>query len=132
MSSDIVVVPYKSGEYPVTWLDHDTGLLEGYALPGDGPSIITGHNHLNTTEAGPFVLLYGMQNGDRIFVTDPRNDLQIFEVYANEKISETDFAGLNRIASQYDNSLTLITCEDERFGGGYENRRIIAARPLKR
>ena len=109
VSSDIVIVPSAGGEYPVTWLGHDTGLLEGYSLPGYGSSIITGHNHLNTTEAGPFALLYWMQEGDRIFVTDPQSHMQIFVVYANEKISETDFTGLNRIASKYDNSLTMIT-----------------------
>ena len=130
ISSDIVEIPYDNGEYPVTWLESDTGLLEGYALPGSGRSVITGHNHLNTMEAGPFALLSWMEEGDRIFVTDPQNNLHIFEVYTNEKIHETDFSGLHRIADMYENSLTMITCEDERAGGGYDNRRIIAAKPV--
>ncbi|MBQ6480790.1 MAG: Cna B-type domain-containing protein, partial [Anaerolineaceae bacterium] len=44
--TDIVVVPSENGSYPVTWLGYDGGLLEGYSMPGQGPSVITGHNHL--------------------------------------------------------------------------------------
>ena len=128
--TDIVIVPSENGTYPVTWLGYNGGLLEGYSMPGQGPSVITGHNHLNTTEAGPFALIQKMEIGDRIFVTDENNDIQIFQVYANEKIDETDFAGLNRIVEQRVNSLTMLTCEDERPNGGYQNRRIIAAAPV--
>ena len=99
-------------------------------MPGEGPTVITGHNHLNTTEAGPFALIQQMEIGDRIFVTDENNEIQIFQVYANEKIDETDFAGLNRIVESRENSLTMLTCEDERPNGGYQNRRIIAAAPV--
>ena len=128
--TEIVEVPSDNGSYPVTWLGYDAGLLEGYAMPGEGPSVITGHNHLNTTEPGPFALLQQVEIGDRIFVTDQDNNLQIFQVYANEKIDETDFAGLNRIVEMNDHSLTMLTCEDERPNGGYQNRRIIAAAPI--
>ncbi len=31
---------------------------------------------------------------------------------------------------EYENSLTLLTCEDERPEGGYASRRVVAARPL--
>ncbi len=130
LSTDIVEVPVVDDEYPVTWLGYSAGLLEGSALPGRGRSLITGHNHLNTMEAGPFALLETLSEGDRIFVTDPNDQLQIFEVYKNTKISETDFAGLWKISETDARSLTLITCEDERAEGGYDNRRIIAARPI--
>ena len=128
--TDIVEVPSADGTYPVTWLGSSAGLLEGFGLPGDGHSVLTGHNHLNTMEAGPFVLLNEMGIGDRIFVLDPQDEMQIFAVYANEKIAETDIRGLQRIAERFDDSLTLITCEDERTEGGYANRRIIAAKPI--
>ena len=128
--TDIVEVPSMGGEYPVAWLGSSAGLLEGYGLPGEGQAILTGHNHLNTMEAGPFALLKEMGIGDRIFVLDPEEELQIFTVYANEKIAETDMHGLERIAGRFADSLTLITCEDERPEGGYANRRIIAAAPM--
>ena len=35
---------------------------------------------------------------------------------------------LAEIAAMYENSLTLITCEDEMPEGGYASRRIVAAR----
>ena len=130
MSTDIVGVPYVDEEYPVTWLGASAGLLEGSALPGEGRALLTGHNHLNTMEAGPFALIETLSEGDRIFVTDPGNGLQIFEVYMNTKIDEFDFAGLYKISESDEHSLTLITCEDERPEGGYANRRIIAAKPI--
>ena len=130
VAEEIVTVPQAEGSYPVEWLGHSVGLLEGSRLPGAGITVLTGHNHLNNMEAGPFALLETLTEGDRIFVTDPYNRLQIFEVYMNTKISEFDFAGLYRISDSDAHSLTLITCEDERVDGGYDNRRIIAARPI--
>ena len=66
------------------------------------------------------------------FDLDPENKMQIFTVYANEKVAETDIRGLERIAGQFDNSLTVITCEDEMESGGYANRRIIACKPVNK
>ena len=130
LSTEIVQVPEIDGQYPVTWLGSAAGLLEGSSLPGQGHALVTGHNHLNTMEAGPFALLNTLSEGDRIFVTDPHNALQIYEIYINTKIDEYDFAGLQKISDTDARSLTLITCEDESTEGGYENRRIIAARPI--
>lgn len=130
VSSEIVDVPFRDDEYDVTWLGSSVGMLEGSSLPGEGISLITGHNHLNTTAAGPFAFLKGMEENERIFVLDKRDNLQIFEVFANVKIAETDFDGLESIAAMNENSLVLITCEDEGVDGGYANRRIIAAKPL--
>ena len=81
-------------------------------------------------EHDAFALLQTLAEGDRIFVTDPENRRQVFEVFVNTKISEYDFSGLYSISNSEDRSLTLITCEDQRVNGGYENRRIIAAKPI--
>lgn len=131
LAAALVEVPVdpSSGRYDVSGLDHSVGVLSGYALPGEGNSILTGHNHLNSTEAGPFVDLLNLNEGDRVFLNDPSDTLTMYIVYANEKIAEDDFAALNRISSAFDRSLTFITCEDERTDGGYANRRIVAARP---
>ena len=129
LSAEIVEVPADGGNYPVTWLGSATGLLEGSAIPGDGRSILTGHNHLNLTEAGPFSQLWSMDPGDRIFILDPQGELQTFIVTANEKIAEDDVSGLLRITERHPRSMTLITCEDERPNGTYANRRIISAVP---
>ena len=129
LSADIAEVPFVDGEYPITWLGESVGLLEGFALPGEGYTVLTGHNHLNNTEAGPFALLSSLEEGDRIFVRDAHDDLKIYVVYANEKVAEADSSAVENIAVKYDGSLTMITCEDERIEGGYANRRIVAAKP---
>ena len=47
---------------------------------------------------------------------------------ANEKIGSHDVAGLYRIASAFESTVTLLTCEDERPEGGYASRRVVSAR----
>ena len=130
VSADIVDVPFMDDEYPVTWLDANVGMLEGSAKPGEGTCVITGHNHLSTMEAGPFAFIQYLEKGDKLFVVDKWGQMKSFTVYANEKIAETDIAGFEQIAAAYENSMTLITCEDERAEGGYASRRIIAAAPF--
>ena len=132
VESEILIVPETDGDYPVEWLGSAAGLLEGFAMPGEGYALITGHNHLNTTEAGPFALLSSLEKGDRIFVSDEDGGLKIFKVYASEKIGAADGKALTRIAKTFDGSLTLLTCEDESPEGGYISRRIVAARPVDR
>ncbi|MBQ6517913.1 MAG: class F sortase [Anaerolineaceae bacterium] len=102
-------------------------MLEGSAEPGEGWTVLTGHNHLNTMEAGPFALLSHLAVGDKIFVTGPDGGMKVFTVYASEKIAADDAAGLETIARMHENSLTLLTCEDERAGGGCASRRVVAA-----
>lgn len=130
VSADLVEVPFVDGEYPITWLGSSVGLLEGFANPGEGYSVLTGHNHLNTMQAGPFAYLLTMEKGERIFLHDANDNVKIYVVYANEKVSETDYEAVEQIATMFDNSITMITCEDETLEGGYANRRIVAAKPL--
>ena len=130
VSAEILTVPMYNGNYPVELLNDNAGLLEGSSLPGQGVSIITGHNHLSSTESGPFALLSELNPGDMLFVLDRANQLHSFSIYASEKIMETDVDTVQRLAEMADDALILITCEDERIEGGYANRRIIAAAPL--
>ena len=76
-------------------------------------------------------MLRQLEINNRIFILKPSGELSAFVVYANEKIAEDDAAGLERIANAYPDSLTLITCEDERAEGGYTSRRIVAARKIR-
>ena len=127
VNAEIKMVPFTDGEYPVDWLGTDVGMLEGSAHPGEGWTVITGHNHLNTMEAGPFALLSNLAVGDKIFVTGKDGSMKSFTVYASEKIDADDGAALERIAKMYENTLTLLTCEDELPEGGYASRRVTAA-----
>ena len=131
VTSEIVEVPVIGNEYAVTWLGNSVGLLEGFARPGEGTAVLAAHNHLNDTESGPFASLRFMEEGERIFVRDNKNGLQTYAVYANVKASETDFEAVDYIADAFDNTLILITCEDEMVSGGYANRRIVAARKVQ-
>ena len=127
VKSDIVTVPSAGTEYPVEWLGDAVGMLEGSSLPGEGFTVLTGHNHLNTTEAGPFALLFELEAGDRLMITDKQGIMRIWQVYENVKVASDGFSRISDDVKE--NSLALITCEDESVGGGYLNRRIILAEP---
>ncbi|MBQ6508664.1 MAG: class F sortase [Flexilinea sp.] len=127
--ADIVQVPFLENEYPVQWLGDAAGLLQGSARPGEGVSILTGHNHLSSIEAGPFAFLSQLEPGTKLFVMKKNNESISFTVICNELITAEDMAALETIANQSENTLTLLTCENELSGGGYANRRVIAAIP---
>lgn len=130
VSEPIVTVPFWNGEYPVEWLGSNIGLPEEFMQPGSGASVLVAHNHLNTTEAGPFALLTTLTENARVFITDSSNNLLIFSVFANIKIAADDMAAAESLSSGSENSLLLVTCEDEKPEGGYASRRIIAAKPV--
>ena len=128
VEEEIVKVPETDGSYHIEWLDSAIGLLEQSSLPGKGITVLTGHNHLNSTEAGPFLFIGRMEAGDRIMITDAGNNAIIYKVYGNYKIASDGFAS---VADELrENALVLITCEDESVDGGYLNRRVILAEPL--
>ena len=128
VSEVIMTVPEVDGEYPVDWLGSAIGLLEKSSLPGSGVSVLTGHNHLNSTEAGPFLSLGSLERESRVMVTDARNGMQMYRVYGNYKIASNAFASVAENVRV--NALVLITCEDESIDGGYLNRRVILAEPV--
>lgn len=130
ITSDIVTVPFENTSWAVEWLHDRAGLLEGSALPGQGISYIAGHNHLNTAESGPFLFIGNLKQNDRIFVRDPNGELLEFSVVANELYEPNDFALVQAKASEYNNPIVLITCENEAPDGHYLNRRIVFAKQL--
>ena len=127
-AADIVTVPFIDGEYPVDQLGNSVGMPEGSALPGKGISVIVGHNTLDAEEFGPFAAIGLLKKGERFFVRNEEGKLMTFEVYANEKIGSRDASTLETAALAYENTLTLLTCEDELPEGGYASRRIISAK----
>ena len=127
--TDVVQVPFEGIEYPVQWLGDRTCLLEGSAQPGEGVSVLTGHNHLSSTEAGPFAFLSQLEPGTKIFIMKENNDIISFSVLRSELVAAEDISALESIANQFENAMTLITCENERVPGGYANRRVVVAIP---
>ena len=130
VEAEIVTVPFTENEWPVNGLGARAGLLEGSAFPGEGYSIIAGHNTLNRDEVGPFGGLAAMKENDKIFVNGSRGNTLRYSVYANELIEPDDFGTIADIAEQNPGSLILVTCENESLDGTYLNRRVIFAEPL--
>ncbi len=129
--TELVNVPVEDDSgWAVEWLGDRAGLLSGSPLPGDGTSYIAGHNHLDDLRIGPFLMIGQLAENDRIFVRTAEGNLLSYAVYANELVGTDDFDQIYQTASAYENVLVLITCENESLNGGYENRRIVYAKPL--
>lgn len=128
VAEDIVTVPQSDGSYPVEWLGSSVGFLEESSLPGAGITVLTGHNHLNTKEAGPFLFIKTLEAGDAVMVTKKDGSMLLYRVYGSYKIAPDAFASVSGELRQ--NSLVLITCEDEAVDGGYTSRRVVLAAPV--
>ena len=103
--------------------------LEGSALPGNGISVVAAHNTLNNSEYGPFAMLCAAEINDLIMVDMENGSFSSFRVYANVLLEPDDIQKLAEIAGQEENSLVLVTCENESVEGGYLNRRVVFAKP---
>lgn len=126
---ELTGVPEVNGSWAVEWLGDQAGLLSGSAMPGEGYAMVAAHNHLNTMEIGPFAMLFSLEENDRIFVNTADDGLQIYSVYANELLEPDDMQKMASIAQNEENSLILVTCENEMIEGGYMNRRAVFAKP---
>ena len=126
---ELTGVPEIDGTWAVEWLADQAGLLSGSAMPGEGHAMIAAHNHLNTMEIGPFAMLFSLEENDRIFVNTADDGLQIYTVYANELLEPDDMQKMASIAQSEENSIILVTCENEMIEGGYMNRRAVFAKP---
>lgn len=129
LDTDLIGVPELDNSWAVEWIGDKAGLLSGTSYPGEGYSVIAAHNHLNNTETGPFLALGSLESGDKVFVNAADGSLISFSVYANELLAPTDMEKVASVAEQFENSLVLITCENETLEGGYANRRVIFAKP---
>ncbi len=127
--TELVTLPLKDGIWQVEWLKDRAGVLEGSAMPGNGISVVAAHNTLNNTEYGPFAMLSAAEINDMIMVNTENGSFSSFRVYANVLLEPDDMQKLAEIAGQEENSLVLVTCENESVGGGYLNRRVVFAKP---
>ncbi len=130
VDTEMTGVPAVGGSWAVEWLGNRAGLLSGSAMPGEGYAMIAAHNTLNAEETGPFYLLFGLKENDRIFVNTAEGGMQIYAVYANELVEPGDMQQIASIAENEEGSLILVTCENEALDGGYMNRRAVFAKPL--
>ena len=131
VDQELVRVPLSGDTWPVEWLGDRAGLLSGTGLPGQGLSVVAAHNTLNDTEFGPFARLAMMEVNDLITVTDRNGGLSLFRVYANELLDADGADALLTIAGRAENTLVLLTCENESAEGGYLSRRVVFAEPVR-
>lgn len=129
VDTEIAGVPEMDNSWAIEWLGDKAGLLSGSYLPGEGTTIVAGHNTLNNTEYGPFAMLATLEKNDVVFVNQASNNMTTYRVYANELLAPNDMEKLISIAEQFENSLVLVTCENEAVEGGYLNRRVVFAKP---
>lgn len=130
IDTELTGVRGGNGSWDVEGLGERAGLLNGSYMPGQGLSVVAGHNTLSETEAGPFMQLLTLDNNDVIFINSPEGSLLRFSVYANELIGADEMNKLTALAEQEPGTLALVTCENESSDGGYLNRRVVLARPL--
>lgn len=130
ITAEIVVVPFAGNTWDVSSLRSQAGVLEGFDLPGDGVSILAGHNHLGPDQAGPFLTIGTLETGDRIFVRKGDGTILTFEVYENRLVAPDEFETIETLTVPNPGSIVLVTCENESLDGGYTDRRAIFARPV--
>ncbi len=111
------------------WLGGYSGILEGSALHGEGIGLVAAHNTLNDTEIGPFAFLSTIEVNDLIAVVNKHDELKTFRVFASELQAPDDWETVAAVSGQEENTLVLITCENESAAGGCLNRRVIFAKP---
>ena len=128
METELTIMPQQGNSWTAEWLGSRAGVLAGSALPGEGVSLIAGHNTLNDKEYGPFARLSELEPEDRIFVRNAEGYLLRYRVYASRLITPDDFETLRSMAEQEPGALILITCENERVEGGYRSRRVVFAK----
>ena len=130
VNAEIAGVPMMDKSWAVEWLGDKAGLLSGSHLPGEGTAVIAAHNTLNNTEFGPFALLATLEENDVMFIDNGDRNLDQYRVYANKLMGPNDMGQVIALAEQVDNSLVLVTCENESVDGGYQNRRVVFAKPF--
>ena len=130
VKADIVVVPFAGNTWDVQRLRDEAGVLEGFDLPGEGVSILAGHNHLGSDDTGPFLTIGLLEVGDRIFVHKADETLLMFEVYENILVQPDEFGTIESLSIANPGSIVLVTCENETVDGGYSHRRAVFAKPI--
>ncbi len=123
---ELVTIPVQENSWAVDWLGGNAGILAGSALPGEGISVIAAHNTLNDTAYGPFALLSTLEENDLIVSAADDGTLNFFRGYANELLAPDDLETIAALAEE--NSIVLVTCENEDINGGrYLSRRVVFA-----
>ena len=125
LTAPIVTVPVVNGEWDLTKLVYEVGLLAGTGFPGQpGNAALSGHVTLLRRGDGPFRWLEKLVQDDEIIVQQD-NTRYVYRVSGTRVVLPSDVTVL---ASTETPTLTLITCTDWDFlKADYTKRLIVTA-----
>jgi len=110
VNAPLVDVPIVNGQWDVSQLLYNAGMLQGTARPGEkGNAGISGHVTLRGRGNGPFRWLEKLTSGDEVLVERSDGTRLIFRVTESRIVEPTDTSVLDPTP---DPTLTLITCTD--------------------
>ncbi|MGE5375817.1 MAG: sortase [Bacteroidota bacterium] len=125
VKTPIVGVAFKDGNWDVSWLQDQTGWLNGTAYPTwKGNSVLTGHVVNADGKPGVFSRLKALGVGEYIFVINA-GYRYTYKVVSNAYVSPHDASVMKHEEKSF---LTLITCDtyDEKTGA-YLRRVVVRA-----
>ena len=108
VSTSIVGVQLKDGNWDVSWLQNKVGWLNGTAYPTwAGNSVLTAHSVYSNGKSGIFTNLKDLNPGEYIFVYN-LGYRYTYKVVSNEFVQPNDITVLQHEDKPY---LTLVTCD---------------------
>jgi LPXTG-site transpeptidase (sortase) family protein len=121
----IVGVPFRNGDWNISWLNTQAGWLEGSAFPGwNGNSVLTSHVYLSNGLPGPFVNLSKLTYGEHVMIHAFGQEY-IFEVRSNDVVEPNDPRAFQHEEKPW---LTLVTCREyDEETNSYRKRVVVRA-----
>jgi LPXTG-site transpeptidase (sortase) family protein len=125
--TSIVGVEFKDGNWDVSWLQDQTGWLNGTAYPTwKGNSVFTGHVVNADGRPGVFSRLKALGVGEYIFVINS-GYRYTYKVVSNAYVSPNDASVMRHEDKSF---LTLITCDTYDAKAGIYLRRVVVRAAL--
>ena len=121
----VIGVPFRNGDWNVSWLGRQAGWLEGSSFPTwNGNSVITSHVFLSNGSPGPFVNLSRLKFGEKVLIHAFGQEYT-FEVRSNEIVEPNDLSAFRHEERPW---LTLVTCRDyDEQTNSYRKRVVVRA-----
>ncbi|MFT5195029.1 MAG: LPXTG-site transpeptidase (sortase) family protein [Cellvibrionaceae bacterium] len=124
ITSTIVDVPIISGNWDISQLDQDAGILEGFKKhpEGSGPLVIVAHATTQWPTAGPFANLQLMSLGDPIILKIEDTEY-LYELSRFLIVDTTNVGVLNKNG---EDGIVLVTCGNYNSLTGLYGSRLVA------
>ena len=129
VTASIIDVPIVNGNWDISRLDDDAGVLDGFAThPEDsGAMVVAAHATTEWPTAGPFAELRLMNLGDPIIFQIGDTEY----VYEISRFLRVDTSDVNVLNKGGEDGIVLVTCGSYNFFTGEYGSRLIAYGNLK-